>query len=63
MLAAALARAGRRLLVTEDDLARLVLAVHDDGVAQSLVEPDDVPYGRLDRRALPPPLLGITEPA
>ena len=62
-LAAALARAGRRLLVSEDDLARLVLAVHDGGVAQSLVEPDDVPYGRLDRLALPPLLLGITEPA
>ena len=63
VLAAALARAGRRLLVSEDDLARLVLAVHDGGVAQSLVEPDDVPYGRLDRLALPPLLLGITEPA
>lgn len=63
VLAAALARAGRRLLVSEDDLARLVLAVHDGAVAQSLVEPDDVPYGRLDRLALPPLLLGITEPA
>ena len=63
MLAAAPARAGRRLLVSEDDLARLVLAVHDGAVAQSLVEPDDVLHGRLDRLALPPLLLGITEPS
>ncbi len=62
VLAAALARAGRRLLVGEDDLARLVLAVHDGGVAQSLVDPASVPYGRLDRLALPPLLMGVTEP-
>ena len=47
----------------QDDLARLVLAVHDGAVARSLVEPDDVRYGRLDRLALPPLLLGITAPA
>ncbi len=63
VLAAALVRAGRRLVITEDDLARLVLAVHDGGVAQSLVDPASVPYGRLDRLALPPLLLGVTEPA
>ncbi|MFJ1706392.1 TetR/AcrR family transcriptional regulator [Kitasatospora sp. NPDC088346] len=45
-------RAGRTLTVDADELARLLIAVREGGLAQSYVEPDELPPGQLERRFL-----------
>ncbi|MFJ9846155.1 TetR/AcrR family transcriptional regulator [Kitasatospora sp. NPDC101155] len=55
-----LARAGRTLTVDADELARLLIAIREGGLAQSYVEPDQLPPGRLERRFLEPLLTALT---
>lgn len=55
-----LARAGRVLTVDADELARLLIAVREGGLAQSYVEPEQLPPGRLERRFLPALLATFT---
>ncbi|MGK5631543.1 TetR/AcrR family transcriptional regulator [Streptomyces sp. URMC 123] len=62
VLETALARTGRRLLVSADELARVLIAVHEGAVAQSYLEPDDVPYEHLDRLALPHLVRSLSAP-
>jgi AcrR family transcriptional regulator len=42
-----------------DMLARLVVAIHEGGLAQSLVEPDALPNGELERTYLPTVLRAV----
>ncbi|MFG3224575.1 TetR/AcrR family transcriptional regulator [Kitasatospora sp. NPDC048194] len=55
-----LARAGRTLTVEADELARLLIAIREGGLAQSYVEPDELPPGRLEQRFLEPLLTALT---
>lgn len=55
-----LARAGRALTVDADELARLLIAIREGGLAQSYVEPDQLPPGQLERRFLMPLLTALT---
>ncbi|WP_405015939.1 TetR/AcrR family transcriptional regulator [Kitasatospora sp. NBC_00070] len=55
-----LTRAGRALTVDADELARLLIAIREGGLAQSYVEPDRLPPGRLERRFLVPLLTALT---
>jgi len=55
-----LARAGRTLTVDPDELARLLVAIREGGLAQSYVEPDELPPGRLEARFLAPLLAAVT---
>jgi len=48
-----LKKSGRKTEVDLDMLARLVVAIHEGGLAQSLVEPDVLPSGQLERTYLP----------
>jgi hypothetical protein len=48
-----LERSGRRDDVDLDSLLRLVTAVREGGLAQSLVEPQVLAHGELERRYLP----------
>ncbi|MDH6118457.1 AcrR family transcriptional regulator [Kitasatospora sp. GAS204A] len=57
-----LARAGRTLTVDADELARLLIAIREGGLAQSYVEPDQLPPGQLERRFLAPLLTALTAP-
>ncbi|MDT3396595.1 TetR/AcrR family transcriptional regulator [Streptomyces sp. B1866] len=56
-----LGRAGLALTVDADDLARLLIALREGGLAQSYVEPDRLPPGALERRFLPRILAAVTE--
>ncbi|MCX4745704.1 TetR/AcrR family transcriptional regulator [Kitasatospora sp. NBC_01287] len=58
-----LARAGRTLTVDADELARLLIAIREGGLAQSYVEPDQLPPGQLERRFLAPLLTALTVPS
>ncbi len=58
-----LRRAGLTLTVDADELARLLIAVREGGLAQSYVEPEQLPPGLLERRFLARILTAVTEPA
>ncbi|MFL4489732.1 TetR/AcrR family transcriptional regulator [Streptomyces sp. VTCC 41912] len=53
LLAVLFDRLGRRPTVDLDSLARLVTALHEGSLAQSLVEPDQLPPGELPGTYLP----------
>ncbi|WP_329569617.1 TetR/AcrR family transcriptional regulator [Kitasatospora sp. NBC_01266] len=55
-----LTRAGRALTVDADELARLLIAIREGGLAQSYVEPDQLPPGQLERSFLAPLLTALT---
>ncbi|GAB7184079.1 ScbR family autoregulator-binding transcription factor [Kitasatospora sp. Ki12] len=55
-----LARAGRTLTADPDEVARLLIAIREGGLAQSYVEPEQLPPGRLERRFLEPLLTALT---
>ncbi|MFE0460686.1 TetR/AcrR family transcriptional regulator [Kitasatospora sp. NPDC058965] len=57
-----LARVGRTLTVPADELARLLVAIREGGLAQSYVEPTELPPGQLERRFLEPLLTALSEP-
>jgi AcrR family transcriptional regulator len=54
-----LKKSGRKTEVNLDMLARLVVAIHEGGLAQSLVEPDALPSGELERTYLPTVLHAV----
>jgi AcrR family transcriptional regulator len=54
-----LKKSGRKTDVDLDMLARLVVAIHEGGLAQSLVEPDALPSGALERTYLPTVLRAV----
>ncbi|MFC1417630.1 TetR/AcrR family transcriptional regulator [Streptacidiphilus cavernicola] len=58
-----LRRAGLALTVDPDELARLLIAIREGGLAQSYVEPEQLPPGLLERRFLARILTSVTEPA
>ncbi|ROQ26893.1 TetR family transcriptional regulator [Streptomyces sp. PanSC19] len=55
-----LRRAGRELTVTADRFARLLIALREGGLAQSYVEPAELPPGTLERQFLVPLLEAAT---
>ncbi|MER8186156.1 TetR/AcrR family transcriptional regulator [Kitasatospora sp. NPDC094015] len=55
-----LGRAGRALTVDPDELARLLIAIREGGLAQSYVEPEQLPPGGLERRFLAPLLTALS---
>ncbi|MFJ7068229.1 TetR/AcrR family transcriptional regulator [Streptomyces sp. NPDC101115] len=57
-----LSRAGRELTVDTDRFARLVVALREGGLAQSYVEPAELPPGSLERDFLAPLLESVTRP-
>ncbi|MER5638998.1 TetR/AcrR family transcriptional regulator [Kitasatospora sp. NPDC002227] len=62
-LTAHLHRTGRTLSVDADELARLLIAIREGGLAQSYVEPEALPPGQLERNFLAPLLTALTAPA
>jgi AcrR family transcriptional regulator len=54
-----LKKSGHKIEVDLDKLARLVVAIHDGSFAQSLVEPDALPSGELERTYLPTVLRAV----
>ncbi|MFC0624499.1 TetR/AcrR family transcriptional regulator [Kribbella deserti] len=54
------ASAGRTPTVDVDLLARLLVAIREGGMAQSLVEPDRLPAGRLEQAFLPTILRAVS---
>ncbi|MCC9308457.1 TetR/AcrR family transcriptional regulator [Kitasatospora sp. RB6PN24] len=60
-LTACLARAGLALTVPAEEVARLLIALREGGLAQSYVEPEELPPGALERRFLAPLLAAVTE--
>ncbi|GAA2751187.1 TetR/AcrR family transcriptional regulator [Kitasatospora cinereorecta] len=58
-----LARAGRTLTADPEEVARLLIAVREGGLAQSYVEPEQLPPGRLERRFLAPLLAALSAEA
>jgi AcrR family transcriptional regulator len=58
-----LQRAGRTLTVDADELARLLIAIREGGLAQSYVEPEQLPPGQLERRFLATILASVTTPS
>lgn len=62
-LTALLERAGLTLTVDAEELARLLIAIREGGLAQSYVEPDRLPTGELERRFLATILSAVTEPS
>ncbi|MEU8510564.1 TetR/AcrR family transcriptional regulator [Kitasatospora sp. NPDC048722] len=62
-LTAQLERVGLRLTVDAEELARLLIAIREGGLAQSYVEPDVLPPGELERRFLGMILGAVTEAA
>ncbi|MFG2332545.1 TetR/AcrR family transcriptional regulator [Streptomyces sp. NPDC048604] len=62
-LTSVLRRAGRELTVDADRFARLLVALREGGLAQSYVEPDELPPGALEKDFLPPLLAALTVPA
>ena len=63
LLARLFRRLGRRPTVDLDSLARLTAAVHEGSLAQSLVEPDELPPGQLTVSYLPLLFDAVSEPA
>lgn len=61
-LRSVLRRAGRELTVDADRFARLLVALREGGLAQSYVEPEELPPGTLEKEFLPPLLEALTEP-
>ncbi|GAA1950413.1 TetR/AcrR family transcriptional regulator [Kitasatospora viridis] len=59
-LTAFLARAGLELTVPAEEFARLLVALREGGLAQSYVEPEQLPPGALERRFLAPLLRSLT---
>ncbi|MGW0119685.1 TetR/AcrR family transcriptional regulator [Streptomyces sp. NPDC003327] len=59
-LALVLRRAGRELTVDPDRFARLLIALREGGLAQSYVEPAELPPGSLEREFLTPLLEAST---
>ena len=57
-----LGRAGLALTVGAEELARLLVAIREGGQAQSYVEPEQLPPGRLERLFLARILTAVTEP-
>lgn len=55
-----LRRAGRELTVDADRFARVLIALREGGLAQSYVEPEEVPPGSLERDFLAPLLEATT---
>ncbi|MDX2560938.1 TetR/AcrR family transcriptional regulator [Streptomyces sp. TX20-6-3] len=55
-----LRRAGRELTVDADRFARLLIALREGGLAQSYVEPAELPPGSLERQFLAPLLEAST---
>ncbi|WP_329275358.1 TetR/AcrR family transcriptional regulator [Streptomyces sp. NBC_00691] len=55
-----LRRAGRELTVDADRFARLLIALREGGLAQSYVEPAELPPGSLELQFLPPLLEAST---
>ncbi|MFI9271062.1 TetR/AcrR family transcriptional regulator [Kitasatospora sp. NPDC052896] len=55
-----LERAGLTLTVAPEELARLLIAIREGGLAQSYVEPEQLPPGGLDRRFLATILSAVT---
>lgn len=53
VLAQAFERMGRRPTVDLDEFTRLLIALREGGLMQSLVEPDKLPQGALERAYLP----------
>lgn len=60
---AAEARTNRRLELDPDLMVRTIEALHDGATAQSLLEPELLPFGELQRAVLPRLLLAVTRPA
>ncbi|WMX48407.1 TetR/AcrR family transcriptional regulator [Streptomyces roseicoloratus] len=58
-----LSRAGRELTVDADRFARLIVALREGGLAQSYVEPSELPPGTLEGAFLAPLLESVTRPA
>lgn len=58
-LTAVLRRAGRELTVDADRFARMLFALREGGLAQSYVEPEELPPGSLEREFLAP-LLAVS---
>lgn len=61
VLAAQFDRLGRRPRVDLDQLARLLIAVREGALLQSLVEPDALPPGTLEQTFVPPLLRVVSE--
>ena len=59
LLGLLLKKSGYQSDVDLDMLARLVVAIHEGGLAQSLVEPDALPNGELERTYLPTVLRAV----
>ncbi|MEU6881452.1 TetR/AcrR family transcriptional regulator [Streptomyces sp. NPDC046712] len=59
-LTAVLRRAGRELTVDADRFARVLIALREGGLAQSYVEPAELPPGSLEREFLAPLLAAST---
>ncbi|MFJ3583158.1 TetR/AcrR family transcriptional regulator [Streptomyces sp. NPDC090127] len=59
-LTAVLRRAGRELTVDADRFARMLIALREGGLAQSYVEPEELPPGSLERDFLAPLLAAST---
>ncbi|MGW6566689.1 TetR/AcrR family transcriptional regulator [Streptomyces sp. NPDC054975] len=57
---AMLRRAGRELTVDADRFARMLIALREGGLAQSYVEPEELPPGSLERDFLAPLLAATT---
>ncbi|MEU8519900.1 TetR/AcrR family transcriptional regulator [Streptomyces sp. NBC_01216] len=62
-LTAVLRRAGRELTVDADRFARLMIALREGGLAQSYVEPEELPPGALERDFLAGLVGAFTRPA
>ncbi|MFE4589219.1 TetR/AcrR family transcriptional regulator [Streptomyces laurentii] len=56
-------RSGRELAVDADRFARLIVALREGALAQSYVEPAELPPGTLERAFLPALLESATRPA
>ncbi|MEV6206274.1 TetR family transcriptional regulator C-terminal domain-containing protein [Kitasatospora sp. NPDC051914] len=57
-----LAAAGRELTVDAEQVSRLLIALREGGLAQSYVEPDRLPPGRLERDFVGPLLTALSRP-
>ncbi|WP_431683154.1 TetR/AcrR family transcriptional regulator [Kitasatospora sp. KL5] len=57
-----LAAAGRELTVDAEQVSRLLIALREGGLAQSYVEPDQLPPGQLERDFVGPLLAALSRP-
>lgn len=58
-----MAAAGRELTVDAEQVSRLLIALREGGLAQSYVEPDELPPGQLERDFVGPLLTALSRPA